>query len=771
MRSYWNGVGRTDEEKQKLLPPRNEVFKRRKRNLQACIFGSSTLAISLWAALICTNLVRVDKEYSVSDDVLDVVIVDSVRSVTVCAVLFLCGKKSSHRLGEVLGHTFDFTTFILIIVLTKLWVFRRWSKPAEAVTMGGCLLHAALQMLWVNQISNMECPRDWKLHGKSMRLIMMPYFVPTGWVNKLYVILTWVMVAASKVSSVITPLVFGSAIAKLSATPVEDPTLEIAFYCLLLFAPKLFTAGQSILYTKVWQTAYLEVADATFRHVHSLSLEWHLKKKIGSVQRVMDRGMESADNLITYLALYIFPTMASSIATFVVFVFHFEQPLIASAAFLSLFLYCWVTYVVTMWRRKYGEKMNKNDNDMHEKATDALINFETVKYFTNEDFEAARYLKSVREFQNFSFQTQVSLQYLNLTQSGVQQLCMLACLSIGAFAIMHQQDNFQVSDFVSVQMYIVNIFAPLSYLGSIYSWTITSLINMQNLSELLAEEPDIIDAKGSKALDALRTTLEFRNVRFTYATQQDEQGIHDLSFSVPSGTTTALVGETGCGKTTVLRLLFRFYNVSSGEVLINGQNISNVTQKSLRGLIGVVPQDTVMFNETIRYNIAYGRTDATHDEIENAARQAQLLPFIENLEKKWDTVVGERGLKLSGGEKQRIAIARCLLKNAPIVVLDEATSALDNRTEREVQQALDTFKGRTMLVVAHRLSTIRYAQQILVLSKGRVVERGTHEDLLARGSTGVYFSMWNAQSRKFVDEVNRESEEISLSKEPKVQTF
>jgi ABC-type transport system involved in Fe-S cluster assembly fused permease/ATPase subunit len=564
------------------------------------------------------------------------------------------------------------------------------------------------------------------------------------------VILTWVVLVAGKVCAIYSPIVLGEIVTNLTASPPSDSLNLIAFYCFLSFAPTAFSELQDNLYVKVWQTAYAEVAELAFSHMHSLSLEWHLKKKMGNVVRAMDRGMTAADNIMYYAMIFLFPAVGSAIAAFVVFAVHFHEPEIAAACYLAFGMYCWITLVVTIWRRKFRSEMNKHDNRMHDIVSDSILNFEVVKCFTNEENETRRYIDAVHDYQKGNFNSQASVSVLNLSQSASIQLAMLGSLMLAAYAVVHKEFAFNPGTFVAVQNYVFTIFEPLSFLGTIYSMIINGIVDIQNLSDLISETPDIVDIPGAlpfqppaKSTDGI--TVEFKDVSFRYQSAGATQGVRNVSFTIPAGTTTALVGQTGSGKTTISRLLFRFYDPDQGKVMFNGQDIRRCTQKSVREQIGIVPQDTVLFNDTIRFNIHYGNLSASEEDVLRCSKLAKVHDFVERTELKYDTICGERGLKLSGGEKQRVAIARCLLKNPPIVVFDEATSALDNTTEREVQSALACLKGRTTLVIAHRLTTIQNADQILVLHDGRIVERGTHEKLLA--AKGPYATMWDAQAK------------------------
>jgi len=533
----------------------------------------------------------------------------------------------------------------------------------------------------------------------------------------------------------------------------------------------VFKECQGLLYLFVAQAAFVELSEVTFEHLHNLSLDWHLQKKLGQTIRSMDRGIGACDSLMRYLFLNLIPATGEMLIVVIIFASYFDYFPLAVAVFAFVFVYALLTILLTLWRKKFRNRVVKRDNEWHDICTDSLINFETVKYFTAEDFEIKRFVKSVEQYQMGSVSVKASLSTLNISQQVLVQACLATCLSLAVISIKNRIDccisvgcdkgnseccstsqvcsGLEIGDFVAVLTYTLNLFAPLSYLGSIYSSIVMSLVDLANLSELLVENPDVVDAPDAMEVpltntDGTDAVVEFDDVRFHYPTQPDTKGLKGLSFKLRKGQTTAVVGPTGEGKTTVSRLLFRFYDVLGGSIKINGVDSRLIKQQSLRGAIGVVPQNTSLFNDTIKNNIKYGRQDATDAEIMQVIEDAQLKTFIDSIPAGWNTMVGDRGLKLSGGERQRLAIARCLLKNPSIVVLDEATSALDTVTENSIQEALDRLgNDRTVLVIAHRLGTIRNADNIIVLNGGKVAEEGTHDELLALG--GSYAEMWNMQ--------------------------
>ncbi|KAF0706491.1 hypothetical protein AaE_014083 [Aphanomyces astaci] len=594
----------------------------------------------------------------------------------------------------------------------------------------------------------------------KMLMVLRPYFWPHGLNNRVRAMSTYCFLVTSKVLNLYAPMFMARSTNALVAKDYAGALRAVTLYCASILACKVLDELKSVVYLKVKQTAYVEMATMTYEHLHSLSLDWHLKKKLGDVLRSMDRGVESANSVVSYMFLYLLPTILEAVVVMIIFATHFQLASLSFMAFSSLVVYAHVTILLTLWRKKFRQESTKHDNEYHDKATDALINYETIKYFTNERHEIQSYSSSIQKYQSNSVAVQASLSVLNMSQASIIQATTLACLALAIPHVIRDDGRgVDIGGFIAISVYLNNLFTPLYFLGSLYNMMINAIVDMQKLSELLNVDPDITDKplapKLSLDYEAHRNgiTVEFQNVSFDYPDQNEGSGLKNVNFVIPAGTTTALVGETGAGKTTVSRLLFRFYDVHKGHVLINNQDVSGVTQLSLRKAIGIVPQDTVLFNQSVLYNIQYGNMDSSFEQVVEAAKKAKIYDFIMQLPLTWNTMVGERGLKLSGGEKQRVAIARTLLKNPPFVILDEATSALDTVTESEIQQALTRLQtNRTMLVIAHRLSTIRHASQIVVLGKGSVLEMGTHDDLMQ--ANGKYAGMWKAQleSQKELDD-------------------
>eukprot|EP00446_Apocalathium_sp_SHHI-4_P004493 CAMPEP_0177176972 /NCGR_PEP_ID=MMETSP0367-20130122/13545_1 /TAXON_ID=447022 ORGANISM="Scrippsiella hangoei-like, Strain SHHI-4" /NCGR_SAMPLE_ID=MMETSP0367 /ASSEMBLY_ACC=CAM_ASM_000362 /LENGTH=843 /DNA_ID=CAMNT_0018623529 /DNA_START=80 /DNA_END=2608 /DNA_ORIENTATION=+ len=602
--------------------------------------------------------------------------------------------------------------------------------------------------------------------------VLKPYFWPsTGtWkevtMNRARASMTWFFVGLSKVCNLISPIFLGSATNEIAALLKGDGshevttgiTVNLVMYAAMVLLSKILKEAQSLVYIKVQQAAYIEIADTTFAHLHSLSVDWHVRKKGGNVIRSIDRGVAAAQNTMQYCFLNLVPTLAEAVAVTLIFIFKFKNARLAVFVGLNLYLYGYATIKITLWRKRFREATTKNDNESHDRLLDSLVNYETVKYFTAEEYEREEYTSIIRKFQKFSMATQQSLSFLNILQQLIVNFALGGGMILATQKVLEEHGS--LGDFVAVNVYIINVFTPLNFLGTIYNMVVNALVDMKNFGQLLAEPSDIKDEPHAPHADMAPKAgvpiIEFRDVRFQYDKQPLSRGIKGVSFKVERGKSVALVGTSGAGKTTVTRLLFRFYDVTGGQVLLNGQDVRKITQHSLREAIGMVPQDTVMFNAPISHNIRYGLIskgrEISHAQVEKAAKQAQLDVFVEQQPLGYETVVGERGLKLSGGEKQRLAIARCFLKDPPIVVLDEATSALDSATEQRVQQALEVLSNeRTVIAIAHRLSTIKHFNEILVFENGEVIERGTHTELMA--TTGSRYSdMWKRQAEGIFDE-------------------
>ena len=501
----------------------------------------------------------------------------------------------------------------------------------------------------------------------------------------------------------------------------------------------LLTQARDGIFAQVAMNAVRRLAFRTFEHMHQLSLRFHLERKTGGLTRVLERGRNAIETIVRMVIMQLVPTIIELALIVVVLLYQFDWRYVVVILGVVA-LYMAYTYKATEWRINIRRRMNDSDTDANVKAVDSLLNYETVKYFVAEEREASRYDRSMARYEKASVQAYVSLAVLNAGQATIFTIGLAAVMVMCAYGI--KQGTNTVGDFVMINAMMIQLYQPLNFMGMVYREIKQAVIDIEKMFVILAREPEIKDKPGAKPLAIKRGAIRFENVSFSY--DPEREILKGISFEVPAGHRVAVVGPSGAGKSTISRLLFRFYEVSGGRISIDGQDIRDVTQKSLRLAIGMVPQDTVLFNDTIRYNIRYGRWEASDTEVEEAARLAQIDDFIRLSPKGYDTEVGERGLKLSGGEKQRVAIARTILKAPPILLLDEATSALDSHTERDIQDALERVsKNRTTLVIAHRLSTIIGADEIIVLDRGVIVERGTHHQLLAQA--GLYASMWNRQ--------------------------
>ncbi|GBD47968.1 ABCB family ABC transporter ATP-binding protein/permease [Methylopila sp. Yamaguchi] len=485
--------------------------------------------------------------------------------------------------------------------------------------------------------------------------------------------------------------------------------------------------------------AVRRLALLVFRHIHRLSLRFHLGRRTGAISRIVDRGRNAIETLTRTALLTVIPTILELALVLGVLAYQFDW-VYAAVVGAMVVVYIGFTYMATEWRLGIRRALNENDTDASAKAIDSLLNYETVKYFGNEEREAARYDRAMGRYEAASIRAYTSLAWLNTGQALIFTAGLTICMVMAVGDIRAGRNT--VGDFALINAMMIQLYVPLNFMGFIYREIKQSVTDLEQMFKVLGEDPEIADDPDARPLAVSGGTIRFENVSFAY--DPERPILKDVSFEAPAGKTIAIVGPSGAGKSTISRLLYRFYEVGSGRITIDGQDIRRVTQESLRGAIGMVPQDTVLFNDTVRYNVRYGRWDASDAEVEEAARLAQIDGFIRTMPKGYETEVGERGLKLSGGEKQRVAIARTILKAPPILILDEATSALDSATEMEIQDALESVaRGRTTLVIAHRLSTVVAADEILVLEAGRVAERGTHAELLEKG--GLYASLWNRQ--------------------------
>jgi len=520
---------------------------------------------------------------------------------------------------------------------------------------------------------------------------------------------------------------------------IASPLIMTASYGGVRVLMAVLTQWRDGIFARVAMHAVRKLAYITFVHMHELSLRFHLERKTGGLTRILERGRNGIETIVRMVILQLIPTIVEVTLLMAVLLFVFDWRYVL-ATLSMVVVYMYYTYKATEWRIGIRRKMNDSDTEANTKAIDSLLNYETVKYFGAEAREAARYDRSMARYEDASVRAYTSLAVLNTGQALIFTLGLTATMLMCAYGVRSGHNT--VGDFVMVNSMMIQLYQPLNFMGMLYREIKQAIIDIEKMFGVLARPPEIKDAPGAKPLLVTAGHVRFEDVRFAY--EPERPILKGLSFEVPAGKTVAIVGPSGAGKSTISRLLFRLYDVSSGRILIDGQDIKSVTQTSLRAAIGMVPQDTVLFNDTIRYNIRYGRWDASDAEVEAAARLAQIDTLIRMAPKGYETQVGERGLKLSGGEKQRVAIARTVLKAPPILLLDEATSALDSHTEHEIQGALDRVShNRTSLVIAHRLSTIVAADEIIVLDQGRIVERGTHGALLAKG--GLYASMWNRQ--------------------------
>lgn len=559
---------------------------------------------------------------------------------------------------------------------------------------------------------------------------------------KIRVVIAVVLLVMAEVASVYTPYILKYIVDDMTGdvNPViVMPAGLIVAFGVARVLTQAFAELRDAVFAKVGQNAIRQVALNTFQHLHRLSLRFHLDRQTGGLSRVIERGTKGIDFLLRFMLFNIAPTLLKILFICGILLVQYGW-LMSVITLVTLVSYIFFTLTVTEWRLKYRRTMNEKDSEANTKAIDSLLNFETVKYFGNEGHEARRFDKALASYETAAVKSNTTLAYLNIGQGFIISAGLIAVLILSARGVV--AGEYTVGDFVAIHAFMMLLVQPLNFLGFVYREIKQSLVDMEKMFELLTVSREIADIPAAKPLAEGGGDVEFHHVDFGY--EDNRQILHDVSFRVPSGKTTAIVGPSGAGKSTISRILFRFYDVDKGYVTIDGQKINEVTQDSLRAAIGIVPQDTVLFNDTIRYNIAYGRPGATDAEIEEAARLASIDKLIEKLPDGYNTMVGERGLKLSGGEKQRVAIARAILKQPRILLFDEATSALDSHTEKEIQASLaEVSKNRTTLVIAHRLSTVVEADEIIVLENGIIQERGRHKDLLAK--EGKYAAMWKRQ--------------------------
>jgi ATP-binding cassette subfamily B protein len=580
-----------------------------------------------------------------------------------------------------------------------------------------------------------------------------PYIWPSDRLDlKMRVAWSVVLLVIAKLATLAVPFTFKWAVDGLTgqgSAPVQpsnwllwliaSPLIMTASYGLTRVLMAVLTQWRDGLFAKVAMHAVRRVAYKTFVHMHELSLRFHLERKTGGLTRVLERGRNGIETIVRMVILNMLPTLIEVGLIAAVLFWQFDWRYVV-AILIMVAAYMYFTYVATEWRIEIRRRMNDSDTEANTKAIDSLLNYETVKYFGAEKREADRYDRSMERYETASVHTYTSLAVLNTGQAVIFTLGLTAVMAMCAIGV--RNGTHTVGDFVMINAMMIQLYVPLNLIGFVYREIKQAVVDIEKMFGVLNRDPEVRDSPGAKPLQVSAGVVRFEDVQFAY--EPDRPILKGLSFEVPAGKTVAIVGPSGAGKSTISRLLFRLYDISGGRITIDGQNIREVTQTSLRAAIGMVPQDTVLFNDTIRYNIRYGRWDASDADVEQAAAMAQIDGFIRLSPKGYDTEVGERGLKLSGGEKQRVAIARTVLKAPPILVLDEATSALDSHTEREIQDSLERVsRNRTSLVIAHRLSTIVGADEIIVLDQGRIAERGTHPQLLA--ADGLYASMWNRQ--------------------------
>nr|WP_321252248.1 ABC transporter ATP-binding protein/permease [uncultured Ruegeria sp.] len=593
------------------------------------------------------------------------------------------------------------------------------------------------------QSDNGSEPDERRSGWRTIRKVS-PYLWPDDepWVKR-RVVLALTMLVVAKLIAVYTPILYKGAVDALAGEGVPPIALGAVGLTVAYGVARMMTVGfqqlRDAAFAPVGQRALRALALETFQHIHQLSMRYHVTRRTGGLSRIIERGVKGVEFLLRFLLFSIGPLILELLLVAIILMWLFDVWYLVVVA-VTITLYIWFTFAVTEWRVKLRREMNDQDTEANQRAIDSLLNFETVKYFNAEMREAERYDVSMKAYAKAALKTAYSLAFLNFGQSFLITCGLIGVMVLAAIGV--QNGGLTVGDFVMVNAYMIQITVPLNFLGTVYREIRQSLVDMGQMFDLLEQPAEVTDKPCAPNLKVNGGQVTLEDVRFGY--EADREILKGVSLTVPAGQTVAIVGATGSGKSTIGRLLFRFYDVTGGALKIDGQDVRDVSQTSLHAAIGVVPQDTVLFNDTIRYNIAYGREGASQSDVEEAAKAAQIHDFIASLPDGYDTKVGERGLKLSGGEKQRVGIARTLLKNPPILLLDEATSALDTDTEQDIKDALARAgEGRTVLTIAHRLSTIAEADRIVVLERGEILEQGTHDELLSRA--GRYAQLWNRQ--------------------------